>query len=392
MVVGSICASLLVGTLGAHAASLPPDPNNAALLYYQALLLCPDPDDIPREVGAVFHAESGGDAGQYRDYVKDYQDVIQLVEAASRISHCNWAIPYPQGLKVRAKLMPLTRSLALVIGANVRVLASDGDYTEAFAHSLMLRRVAKHIADDPGTFDPVPVTVERTALFCVRLVLDVMPPDEKALTTLREQLDAEPPVSELVPARIKQDFEWLIHTIKGTGAATLSNLRQNLAENANDEAQKKEVMALKDDELLSLIRESYAAFLDSAFDVMGSQMSYEQKYIRLENMAEQYQERAKTNPEIILAVQIRAESVPGLYSIGITHVALFNAVTAAIEIYLLKATNGQLPEALPEGLPKDPFSGNDFEYKATKEGFVLRCRAKDIAWGGVRQYEFKVRE
>jgi hypothetical protein len=37
-----------------------------------------------------------------------------------------------------------------------------------------------------------------------------------------------------------------------------------------------------------------------------------------------------------------------------------------------------LPETLPDYLPKDPFSGQDFEYEITEKGFVLRCRAKDI--------------
>lgn len=47
-------------------------------------------------------------------------------------------------------------------------------------------------------------------------------------------------------------------------------------------------------------------------------------------------------------------------------------------IYIISAQTGQLPETLPANLPKDPFSGQDFEYEITERGFVLRCRAKDI--------------
>jgi len=389
-----LCTMGLVLTLlpFVHSVAEESEPDNAALLYYQAFLLCPDTHDIPKEIGAVFHAESGGEVGKYREYAKDYQHVIQLVETASNIPNCNWAIPYPQGPKVRAKLMPLTRSLVILIGANVRSLAADGYYTKAFTHSLILRQVARHIADDPGASDGVLVTVERASLLCVHFVLDVMPPNEEALRMIREQLDAEPLVCELLPIRVKQDFERLIQAIERTGTTTLSDLRQSLVDKATDEAHRKEAMALTHDELLMLIQDSYAGFLDSAFGVMDSQMPYEQKYIRLENLAEQYQERAITNPEVILALQIRAQTLPDLYCIGTTHAALFNAVKAAIEIHLLKSTTGRLPEALPEGLPKDPFSGKDFEYNLTKEGFVLRCRVKDITLDDVREYEFKVQK
>ena len=40
----SICVILALWPLGGHAATLPPDPDNAALLYYQAFLLRPEPD------------------------------------------------------------------------------------------------------------------------------------------------------------------------------------------------------------------------------------------------------------------------------------------------------------------------------------------------------------
>jgi hypothetical protein len=72
---------------------------------------------------------------------------------------------------------------------------------------------------------------------------------------------------------------------------------------------------------------------------------------------------------------------------NIRYRAIFNALKAAIEIYLIKAQTGQLPEQLPDGLPKDPYSGRDFEYEITKDGFLLRCRMK--AFDGKEKYEFE---
>jgi len=67
-----------------------------------------------------------------------------------------------------------------------------------------------------------------------------------------------------------------------------------------------------------------------------------------------------------------------------------NAIRTAIEIYLMKTETGQLPEMLPANLPKDPFSGQDFEYEATEEGFVFRCREKEIGINKVLEYEFVI--
>ena len=59
-------------------------------------------------------------------------------------------------------------------------------------------------------------------------------------------------------------------------------------------------------------------------------------------------------------------------------VSHFNALLAGIEVYLVLARTGKLPDVLPEDLPKDPFSSKDFDYRLTEGGFVIRCRGKDI--------------
>lgn len=387
-----LCASLVVGTFSSHAAQFPSDPNNAALLYYQAFLLCPGNDDIPKDVAGVFRDESGGDTTAYRKFAKDYQHVIQPVESASNIKRCDWALSYSQtgtASKVRGKLTELIRPLTFLIGASVRSLAADGNYKAALSQSLMLRRVAWHIGDDPEEFDAAVLeTLQQRAFLCMRFVLDVMSPDEKTLRWLREQLAAGPQVSDVLPTRIKQDFEQLILRMKREPGDSLSHLRQKLAEKANSEAEKKRALALKDAELLKLIQESYTEFVGSVLETIASDMSYEQKYARLIKLDEQYQEQAKSDPAIIFALTVRAHTVPGLYRLQTEDTAWCNAFRNAVEVYLLKATTGRLPEVLPDGLPKDPFSGKNFKYEITEEGFVLSCGVGDR----ILKYRFRVQE
>ncbi|MFB0552358.1 MAG: hypothetical protein ACETWQ_03490 [Phycisphaerae bacterium] len=46
----TICCAIFLWTVGAQASTLPPDPDNAALLYYQAFLLRPEPDTAAKEL------------------------------------------------------------------------------------------------------------------------------------------------------------------------------------------------------------------------------------------------------------------------------------------------------------------------------------------------------
>ncbi len=63
---------------------------------------------------------------------------------------------------------------------------------------------------------------------------------------------------------------------------------------------------------------------------------------------------------------------------------------AAIEVYLHAARSGSVPTELLAGVPKDPFTGKDFAYQKTEEGFTLtRWTDDDTDWRS--QLEFKVR-
>jgi len=71
------------------------------------------------------------------------------------------------------------------------------------------------------------------------------------------------------------------------------------------------------------------------------------------------------------------------------HTAQVNNIRAAVGIYLIFAKTGRLPEKLPENLPKDPFTREDFIYEITDEGFVLHYRAEDIPGYMIREKGIK---
>jgi len=60
-------------------------------------------------------------------------------------------------------------------------------------------------------------------------------------------------------------------------------------------------------------------------------------------------------------------------------------------LYLAFAEACQLPEELLDYLPKDPFTGRDFVYEKTDDGFVLSCNSDGFKRGKER-FTFKVQK
>ena len=99
----------------------------------------------------------------------------------------------------------------------------------------------------------------------------------------------------------------------------------------------------------------------------------------------------KGEPESIMTVLL---GFPwnNLYNHSIQHQVFSNILLVAVEIYIIADKTGKLPDSLPEGLAKDLFSGGDFQYRKTDDGFVLRCQGEDLEEHKVQEYEFKVKK
>ena len=106
---------------------------------------------------------------------------------------------------------------------------------------------------------------------------------------------------------------------------------------------------------------------------------------------EQFETEYEKIPDALLTA-IFLPAIQKIYSVGIRTKTVSNATLAALDIYIIKAQTGKLPDSLPAGLPKDMFSGEDFEYKKSGGGFVLRCRGKDLGNNKTYEYEFKVKK
>jgi hypothetical protein len=256
----------------------------------------------------------------------------------------------------------------------------------------MLRRLARHVGDDTVFLHLASITPDVLALRTAQHVLGVMPPDVDSLTWFRGQLAAVQGAPPSFAKTLQADFESVLDRMR-TDPVLLAKLRNRLVEKAEDEEAKKIARNLTDEQLLSRAREPYERFLDSILRVLDSDMTYEQRYAEIQRLTNKLMEEYASDPaaaQVILwcaTDTVIAEQYPRY----VGHIAHFNGLRAAVEIYLVAAKTGRLPEKLPDYLPKDPFTGRDFVYEITDDGFALRCQGKAFQKGRMTLLEFKIK-
>jgi len=363
--------------------------NNAALLYYQAFLFRPEPNEaIKYKI-----RPNAGPTPQIRTYLGHCLPVIEMVETASRIPECNWAV-WPNGGPSRALLRRNIGLITDILLVDAGTLAVDGHYRVALDRCLTVRRLARHLSDDPELYryERGPDTL---ALYTIKIVLGMMPPDADILTWSRGQF-AVVPGPRLSYAR----------TLKAYVRVDLNNMRANhnsiqvckdlAVKEAAGQSEKENIRNLTNEQFISRARDGLARFTDSVLLILDSEATYEEKLAQMHRAVVEKMEDDATDPLAKAIASRPCVHLRGLinmtYPLHVEHVALINATKAAVEIYLVLAKTGKLPKEIPDHLPKDPFTGKDFGYEITDEGFALRCQGKELLTRKKSLLEFKVRE
>jgi hypothetical protein len=369
------------------------NPGNAALLYYQAFLLRPEPSvAIDERMHDIFIGDQPSEPlRQVKAYLGRCLPVMEAVEMASQMRQCTWGLDlWPEHrLSVNAFHSEVSH-LSSILLVDAKILAADGRYHMALERCLTVRRLAGHLGDD-SELDSMARSPDRLALITIQHVLGVMAPDANILKWLRAQLaivqGPRPRVGELLRTNVRDSLSGM------RKSPTSLQYHKNLAvEMAVSEQVKDAIRNLTDEQFLSRAREELERFLDAICRVLDSEMTYEQKLSQIHGLISKKMEEDSTEPLAKAIISVDSMNMKGnfdrLYPFQIGHVAHADGIKAAVEVYLVVAKTGQLPEKLPSHLPKDPFTGQDFGYEITDEGFALRCQGEDFRKSFL---EFKVR-
>ena len=142
-----------------------------------------------------------------------------------------------------------------------------------------------------------------------------------------------------------------------------------------------------DNEFYIRAREYYQSIIARMQIAYG--LPFPQAKQALENLNKEVENTAKEKSEAVIA-EVLLPAINRVLIIDTRDKTQFNAVLAGVDIYLIRAKTGKLPDGLPAGLPKDMFSGKDFLYEKTDAGFTLTGQGKDLDKDIVQKYEFKV--
>lgn len=405
----TICVVLICLASSGRGAVLPPDPDNAALLYYQAFLACPEPPEreLPRpsrsrrglegiygrlsnQECALNQLEEGAEPDDLvREYVQMCGDAIELTEKAILLPHCDWGTLYSQGFLYRARYVPPMRLLARVLCADARILAADGDGRAALQRGLSVHMLVEHIGSYTNLSFLMGMDVDQRMHLCIRQVLGSASVDVETIRWLKAQiapLQVAPDASE---RPLEGGFELLLRTLRNRDK-TLSRIRSSMAEAGREEMAK----GLTDEELVTRVEESYLAAIDSLEAVMASDLPYEKACSQIQSLLADLEVKVKGDPVaqyLARDVAKMAGDSLTLYSGQISSLARFNALRAALELYLIHAKTGTLPEELPAGLPEDPFSRSPFQYEKTEQGFILRPNVDKVYDHRVEEFVFELK-
>lgn len=376
-----ICTILMVLVLTSITFAYPPD--NAAVLYYRASLNYNVNDTMKDKLTGLIKGNIDIDE-EIKAYVQSNKIWIKQFVDAGEAPQCDWGIDYSQGI---ATLMPPfapLRNMANIVLAQAKITAESADYNGALDLCLSVHKAGNHIAGSGLLISYlVGVSLDRMANQCITDILGHIYDNPEILIRFRGQIFD---ISGKFPS-----FKTSLNRELSTFAQDIRREKADyILDTLGDEIPKEKASIIRQgDEDFFKANKEY--FLDYQAAVLSAiEQPYPQSAEELVRLEKKLRQDYKTNINSILTNTF-VPAIDRVFCLDIRIRTHFNAIKAAIEIYLIKAKTGKLPDALPAGLPRDLFSGKDFKYEKSTEGFTLRCQDKDLSKDEAYKYEFKVK-
>ncbi|UCG46347.1 MAG: hypothetical protein JSU94_12660 [Phycisphaerales bacterium] len=362
---------LIAAAFAAGLSVSPSPPDNAAVLYYQAGSLYNGDSKIERTV-ADFAEGKTKSSKTIEDALEKNRRAIWLVLDASEVENCDWGLDYSQGSEMRAPSYHPLRQLAILIVADARILAQKGDYRTALTRCISLYRTARHVNDRILISHLVAVALEALANDCVIGIVSEMPEDEELLRWLKAELAK----IDAVPLSLGQ-------VLRGERQANLISMspeRLTKALDTSTDKRFKDVIAKsirdKNEEFFRKNRQYWKNYIGRVTDAFD--LPYAKAHSQLNRLAEELPKDPEENPDAVLTALLFGPPMKRICTLSVRSKTHYNAVKAGVEVYIVRARTGRLPDALPSGLPGDLFSGKAFKYEKAGKGFILHCQGKDL--------------
>lgn len=383
-ITGTTCVILMVMATASPAIAYPPD--NAAVLYYRASLTYHANDAMMDKVTDIVKGKADID-DEIREYVKENRHAIKYFVDAGDAPHCDWGLDYSEGMEMQMPQFAPLRTLVKIVMAQTKIATVSADYNRALDLCLSLHKAGSHIGGD-GVLISYLVGLSFNAL-ANQGIMDILPhisDNPEILIRLRGQVFEVSGKLPSLTASLNRDMSVCgQHIDKEKAAYILDELL--LGEQISKE--KARIIRQADENFFKASKEYYLSH--QAALLTAIELPYPESYEQLVRLGEKLGSDSKDNPNAMLTSLI-VPAIDRVFCLDVKSKTHFNAIKTAIEVYLIKARTGKLPDALPAGLPGDLFSGKAFKYEKNADGFILSCQGKDLSKDKIYEYEFKVKK
>jgi len=384
-----LVSALMLFVLTSVTHAFPPD--NAALLYYRICLRYQPDKTIERAI-SEFASGKTELTDQVKQFVEKNQYTVNLALTASGIPNCDWGLETSEGLSAPMPPLACLRGLSKLIIADAKIRAERGDYLTALEEAVSATKMAPHVSDDWLVGHLVGYALENIAGGCIQDILSDMPEDMETLLWLKNELinisNKHTSIKSAISTEAKlatQDFR----TEKTD--EILKMIRDGGMSSERDPESLQERVRNADETFYQRNKTYYQELTAKIIAILDMGIGYRQTVAKLKEIAEKPVIEAQENPDATLAT-VFMPALTKVYNHSIKAKTYSNAIRTAVEIYIIKAKTGKLPDNLSEGLPKDLFSDKDFGYEKNADGFILRCRVEDLVENKIHEYEFKVKK
>lgn len=357
------------------AAAYPPE--NAAVLYYKTCLTYQKPagktaDELSDVVRGKIEPSD-----ELVKFVEGQAQTISTIVTASRIKNCDWGHNYEQGFEMLLPGLSDMRNITRIVLADAVIKTRNGNYAAAVDRCIAVFRMSRHLKDRVLISNLVAIAMEAMATSVLQNVLPAAAADADTLKRLKSAL-ADVAVDHNTLARslkLEVDVVTKLTTPEQVTRAVIVATGSDVKLSDYDKDMPAKGVAY------------YAEHMGRIINAL--QLPYDKAIAEIKKIEAEMDADAKKKPEAILTTAL-APAVTKTLDVNVKSDTDINALRTAVEIYRIKATTGKLPDSLPVGTPKDMFSGRDFDYKTTKTGFTLRCRAKNLKTDKIEEYPFKL--
>jgi len=378
-----VTLTLLVSTSQVFA--YPPD--NAAVLYYRACQWYQAEPEMEQMLSDLSRGKIEVNE-KIKKFVKSNKRAIDFAIAASGVTNCDWGMDYSKGMATVLPPLYTFKNLARLILADAKIMAEKSDYKSAIDRCLSLERFARHVSDRSMMTYLFGLAINKEADKYIQDILANMPEDLEMLSWLKNQLAQIDSKSFSFKTCVDYENEVVMaFMIKDNIKRLLPIENWEVPPSVSKTAEKWLLVA--DEQFLASNRAYWKKLIGSIKATLD--MPYPKAYAELKRLCEKPEKDIIENPDATLTT-ILLPAFDKSYSVGIRGKNLPNVIRAAIDIYIIKAKTGRLPDKLPASLLGDLFSAKPFKYEKNADGFVLCCRGKDLSKDKIYEYEFKVKK